>query len=82
MLVVIDITRARFPKSTHTRLKEHNVYDVPFVLRAAVVGADVMHKDVLEAVRGFSKRRLTHFATVAEALDWIVEEPARHAAAS
>ena len=83
VLVVIDITRAQFPKSTLTRIKEHNVYDVPYVLRAAVVGADATHKGIIEAVRGFAKRNLPQFDTVAEALDFVVEEPAQeHANAS
>lgn len=83
VLTVADVTGARFSKNAITRIKEANVYDTPFVRRAAMVGVDAAQKAQLEAVETFSHHQHARFATLAEALDWIVSEdaPARPARA-
>lgn len=74
VLTVADVTGANFNKNVITKVKEANVYDLPFVRRAALVGVDAKQKRKLEAVESFSHHHHQLFATMAEALDWIVSE--------
>jgi hypothetical protein len=72
VLTVADITGAKFNKNVITRIKEANVYDTPYVVRAAMVGVDAAQQKQLEAVETFSHHLHERFATLAEALDWVV----------
>jgi hypothetical protein len=74
VLTVADLTGARFTKDAITRIKEANVYDQPFVRRAALVGVQPQHQAQVEAVETFSHHQHARFATLAEALDWIVND--------
>jgi hypothetical protein len=76
VLMVINVSGAKFSKEVLTRAKEANVYDLPYVLRSALVGAEERQKPAIEAVSMFSKRHWENFATLAEALDWIVQDEA------
>ena len=76
VLVVINVTGAKFTKEVLTRAKEANVYDRPYVRRAAMVGAAQYQKAAIDAVSMFAKRQWEKFDTLAEALDWIVSEEA------
>ena len=81
VLTVADVTGAHPTKNALTKIKEANVYDLPFVRRAALVGVDAVQKTHLEAVETFSHHRHELFATMEEALDWVVgdEEGAQRA---
>jgi hypothetical protein len=46
------------------------------VRRSALVGVEDRQKAAVEAVAMFSKRHWENFATLAEALDWIVADEA------
>jgi hypothetical protein len=74
VLTVADITGAKFTRNEVERIKEANVYDLPYVKRAAVVGVDESHKAVVDAVESFAHRGQKQFATLAEALDWLVAD--------
>jgi hypothetical protein len=76
VLMVINVTGAKFSKEVLTRAKEANVYDLPYVRRSALVGVEDRQKAAVEAVAMFSKRHWENFATLAEALDWIVADEA------
>jgi hypothetical protein len=76
VLTVINVTGAKFTKEVLTRAKEANVYDRPFVRRAAMVGVSVNQKAAIDAVSMFAKREWGMFETVDQALDWIVNEEA------
>ena len=76
VLVVLNVTGAKFSKEVLTRAKEANVYDRPYVRRSAMVGAADYQKAALDAVSMFAKRHWEKFDTLAEALDWIVTEEA------
>ena len=75
VLSVADLSGAKFTRNAITRIKEANVYDQPYVRRAALVGMEREHKTQVEAVETFSHHHHERFATLAEALDWIVREP-------
>ena len=74
VLTVADIGGARLSKAVLSKVKEANVYDLPYVRRAALVGVDAKQKLKVEAVETFSHHHHELFATLAEALDWLVSE--------
>ncbi|HTK95915.1 MAG TPA: hypothetical protein VL382_09780 [Terriglobales bacterium] len=76
VLTIADVTNARFSKNVLTRIKEANVLDLPFVRRSALVGVDPSQEAAVQAVDTFAHRHWKRFATVAEALDWIVSDEA------
>jgi hypothetical protein len=76
VLMIINVTGAKFTKEVLTRAKEANVYDLPYVRRAALVGVSENQKAAVQAVRMFAKTNRETFATLAEALDWIVADEA------
>jgi hypothetical protein len=76
VLMVINVTGAKFSKEVLTRAKEANVYDLPYVRRSALVGVEERQKPAIEAVSMFAKRQWETFPTLAEALDWIVQDEA------
>ena len=72
LLTVADVTGATFKQSVLTKIKEANVYDIPYVRRSALVGVDEKQQTAVQAVEAFSHRQHQIFATLDEALDWIV----------
>jgi hypothetical protein len=74
LLTVADLTGARFNRTEITRIKEANVYDLPYVRRAALVGVDSSQEAQVEAVEIFSQHHHERFDQLEAALDWIVEE--------
>lgn len=80
LLTIVEVTGARFGKNAITKIKEANVHDLPYVRRAALVGVDETQKPAVEAVSMFSQRQWGMFATLSEALDWIVSEEETHGA--
>ena len=76
VLVVINVTGAKWSKDVLTRAKEANVYEGPYVRRAALVGVADYQKAAIAAIAMFSQRHWEKFDTLAEALDWIVSEEA------
>jgi len=74
LLTVANLTGAKFTRNAIARIKEANVFDQPYVRRAALVGVAPEHKAQVEAVETFSHHQHQRFATLAEALDWIVSE--------
>jgi hypothetical protein len=76
VLMVINVSGAKFSKEVLTRAKEANVYDRPYVRRSALVGAEDRQKPAIDAVSMFAKKHWEMFETLDEALDWIVNEEA------
>ena len=76
VLMVLVVTRAKFSKEVLTRAKEANVYEIPYVRRAAMVGVSEQQKAAVDAVGMFAHRHWEKFATLGEALDWIVADEA------
>ncbi len=76
VLMVINVSGAKFSKEVLTRAKEANVYDLPYVRRSALVGVEDRQKPAIDAVSMFAKRHWEHFETLAQALDWIVQDEA------
>ena len=76
VLMVINVTGAKFSKEVLTRAKEANVYDLPYVRRSAMVGVAGQQKAAVDAVSMFAKKQWEMFDTLDQALDWIVQDEA------
>ena len=76
VLMVINVTGAKFSKEVLTRAKEANVYDLPYVRRSAMVGVADQQKAAVDAVSMFAKKQWEMFDTLDQALDWIVQDEA------
>lgn len=74
LLTVADLTGADFTKKVVEEIKAATVLDRPYVRRAALVGVETAPKGLIDAVSTFSHRKWAQFQTIAEALDWVVEE--------
>ncbi len=81
VLTVVLMGKAHFGKEVLTKIKEANVWDKPFVRRAALVGVEPGQEEVIRAVDMFAHRHWARFDTLQEALDWIVNDEAEHAKA-
>ncbi len=83
LLTLTDLTGARVTRGTLDAAKMAAVLDVPYVKRAAVVGAQTaVPKGQVEAVETFSNREWAEFVTREEALEWLVAEELERAQAS
>jgi len=73
LLTLADVTGARFSREAMEKAKEAAVLDLPFVKRAAVVGATTGRQQAqLEAAEMFAMRQWTRFDTREQALDWLI----------
>jgi len=74
VLTLSDLTGAQFSRAAVTRMKEVAVFDKPYVLRAALVGAESLPQVFYEALKTFSQREFHRFKAREEAMDWLVRE--------
>jgi hypothetical protein len=76
VLTIALLGTAHFGKEALTKVKEANVWDKPFVRRAALVGGSPSQEAAIEAVDMFAHRNWGRFDTLEEALDWVVSDDA------
>ena len=74
VLTVALLGTAHFGKDVLMKVKEANVWDKPFVRRAALVGGAPNQEEAIRAVDMFAHRHWGRFATLEEALEWLVSE--------
>jgi hypothetical protein len=74
VLTLNDVTGTTFDKESVAVLQTKVAANAPYVLRAAVVGISGLQRLIYEGVQAFSKRRIPHFETREEALNWLAAE--------
>lgn len=74
MLILTDVTGARYNMEVVEKLKEFTNENTPYVKASAVVGLDGLKKIVYNAVVMFSKRKLSVFDNIQQAKDWLIEQ--------
>ena len=74
LLILTDMTEARFDRSAAQKMKEVLVLDTPYVKRSAWIGIQSVPKTYIDNFRSFSHRQLTFFDTREGALEWLVAE--------
>ena len=74
VLLLADLTGAKFDKNIVERIKPALVIDRPHLKRSAWVGGETLPKIFHEHMKSFSQRDLPVFKTREEALDWLVQD--------
>jgi len=74
LLILTDVTGARYNLEVIEKLKEFASGNKPYVRASAVVGLDGLQKVVYNAVTLFSKRTFPVFDDIDKAKDWLIEQ--------
>jgi len=73
LLILTDVTNARFNEEVSRKMKEFTTHNKPYVKESAVVGVIGLKKIILDAVMLFSNRKLHTFDTIEQAKDWLIK---------
>jgi hypothetical protein len=74
VLTLNDVTGTTFDKESVAVLQAKVAANAPYVRRAAVVGISGLQRLIYEGVQAFSRRRIPHFETRQEGLNWLVQD--------
>lgn len=71
LLILTDVTNARFDEQVSARMKEFTKHNKPYVKASAVVGISGLKKIMFDAIMLFSGRKIHACDTVEQAKDWL-----------
>jgi hypothetical protein len=74
VLTLNDVTGTTFDKESVAVLQSKVAANAPFVKRAAVIGISGLQRLIYEGVQAFSRRRIPHFESRQDAMNWLVRE--------
>jgi hypothetical protein len=74
LLILTDVTGARYNLETVEKLKDFANGNKPYVKASAVIGLDGMKKIIYNAVRIFSGRNIPAFDDVEKAKEWLIKQ--------
>ena len=74
LLILTDVTGARYNLETVEKLKEFANGNKPYVKASAVIGLDGMKKIIYNAVKKFSGRNIPAFDDTEKAKEWLIEQ--------
>jgi len=74
VLLLADLTGAKFDRNAVEIMKQTLVYDRPYLKRSAYYGTDTLPDVFYKHLKTFSQRDLPTFRTREEALDWLVKD--------
>jgi hypothetical protein len=74
LLILTDVTAARYNLEVVEKLKEFTNGNKPYVKASAVVGLDGMKKIIYNAVTKFSGRNIPAFDDIENAKQWLIEQ--------
>jgi hypothetical protein len=74
VLTLNDVTGTTFDKESVAVLQNKVAGNAPYVLRAAVIGISGLQRLIYEGVQAFSRRRIPHFESRQEALNWLAKD--------
>jgi len=74
LLILTDVTNARFDEQVSVRMKEFTKHNKPYVKASAVVGVSGLKKIMLDAIALFSGRRFHLCDTVEQAKGWLATQ--------
>jgi len=72
VLILADVTDARFDKDALDHVKKAAALDRPHTKRSAMVGSGKQHTALKEALKMFAQRDYRYFETKEEALAWLI----------
>ncbi len=71
LLVLTDVTDARFNQEVAARMKEFTAHNKPFIRGSAVLGVTGLKKIIFDAINSFSGRNIRAFDKKDEAIGWL-----------
>jgi hypothetical protein len=71
LLILTDITNARFNEDISHIVKDFTAHNKPYVKASAVVGVVGLKKVLFETIMFFSKRKFHAFDTIEQAKEWL-----------
>lgn len=71
LLILTDVSDARFDTEVGNRLKEFTSHNKPYVRASAVIGVTGLKKIMFDAINRFSGRNLRAFDNKHEAISWL-----------
>jgi hypothetical protein len=71
LLILTDVTNARFDEQVRVRIKEFTKHNTPYVKASAVVGVIGLKKIILEAIMLLTGRRFQTCGNVEQAKSWL-----------
>jgi hypothetical protein len=71
LLILTDVSDARFNTEVGNRLKEFTAHNKPYVRASAVIGVSGLKKVIFDAINRFSGRNLRAFDNKHEAISWL-----------
>lgn len=74
VLLLVDVTDARFNSKIIDELKSLSKDNKPFVKKTAIVGVNNFKKILFNAIVSFAKRDLKLFNNLEESKDWLILE--------
>ena len=74
VMTLNDVAGTTFDKESVAVLQAKVAANAPHVRRAAVIGISGLQRLIYEGVQAFSRRRIPHFETRQEALNWLVQD--------
>ncbi len=74
VLIVVDVTDARFSSTISQASKEASARNTPYVKASTLVGVKGLMQVVLRAVSTFARRELVTFDTRKQAMEWLIEQ--------
>jgi len=74
VLLLADFTGALFDHEALRAMKESAVFDKPYIIKSAWVGAENLPPAFERNLKAFSRREFTTFKTCQEALNWLVRD--------
>jgi hypothetical protein len=72
VLLLVNFTGASFDDEAVRVLKESAVFDKPYVRKSAWIGS--VRQEIHNDIRNFSRRDLPIFATIQQAISWLIKD--------
>jgi|SRR5579863_3364551 hypothetical protein len=72
VLLLVNFTGASFDDEAIRVLKESAVFGKPYIKKSAWIGS--VRQEIHDEIRNFSRRDLPIFATIEQAIDWLVKD--------
>lgn len=72
VLILTDVTHARYNAAVVTAMQEFTKINRPYVKASAVLGINAIKKIIFNKIMEFSERKLNAFDTADKAKEWLV----------
>jgi len=74
VLALTNVTETELSKDSSAIIKDFTAHNKPYIKASAVVGVEGLRKVIYNAAMAFSGRRISAFATLDQAKDWLAAQ--------